>query len=41
MVEYLLIFVLLLGSVAGAAYIVRAITAQSARTDVLLTSDYP
>ncbi len=41
MVEYILIFVLLLSAVAAAGFIVRAVNAQSARTQTLLTSDYP
>jgi hypothetical protein len=41
MVEYILIFVILLGAVALTTYIVRAISNQSERSDTLLASDYP
>lgn len=41
MMEYILVFVLLMGAVAGVGYIVQAIRAQKARTETLLSSDYP
>jgi len=41
LVEYVLVFVLLLGAVAAAGFVVRAVRAQAARTHALLSSDYP
>lgn len=41
LVEYILVFVLLLGAVFAARYIHTAVRTHSARTAYLLGSDYP
>lgn len=41
LVEYVLVLALLLGAATVAGFMVRAVRAQSARTDTLLGSDYP
>lgn len=41
LVEYVLVLALLLGAASAAGLVVRAVRAQSARTDALLGSDYP
>ncbi len=41
LVEYILVLVLLLGAAAAAGWVVRAVRVQSARTSLLLGSDFP
>jgi hypothetical protein len=41
MVEYILVFVILIGAVALTSYIVKALSSQTERSDALLASDYP
>lgn len=41
MVEYILVFVILFGAVVLTTFIVRAISNQSDRSEMLLASDYP
>lgn len=41
MVEYILVFVLLLGAVAGLGYLSQAVRSHSERTNTLLNSGYP
>ncbi|MEG1552769.1 MAG: hypothetical protein RR133_04070 [Kiritimatiellia bacterium] len=41
LVEYVLVLVLLLGAATAVGFVAKAVRAQSARTQLLLGSDYP